>query len=85
MFYIGYREKVEKYSCLKPEVLDFLVFNTTKWTSTEIIQIIVLGPIMAQARWSHVLHRLISKRLKHAIGADLIFFMLYLCYRRTVS
>ena len=26
-----------------------------------------------------------AKRLKHGIGADLIFFMLYLCYRRTVS
>ena len=25
------------------------------------------------------------KQLKHGIGADLIFFMLYLCYRRTVS
>ena len=24
------------------------------------------------------------KRLKHGIGADLSFFMLYLCYRRTV-
>ena len=24
-------------------------------------------------------------RLKHGIGADLSFFMLYLCYKRTVS
>ena len=24
-------------------------------------------------------------QLKHGIGADLIFFVLYLCYRRTVS
>ena len=26
----------------------------------------------------------LSTRLKHGIGADLIFFMLYLCYRKTV-
>ena len=27
----------------------------------------------------------VGQRLKHGIGADLIFFLLYLCYRRTVS
>ena len=35
-------------------------------------------------RWSH-LTRKKGFWLKHGIGADFIFFMLYLCYRRTVS
>ena len=50
MFNIGlYRENVKKSSCLKPWVLEpwYFVCSITKWTSTNFVQNIVLGPKMA--------------------------------------
>ena len=61
-----YRENMKNSSCLKPQgrELWFLFCSITSWTSTTFVQIIPMGPKMAQPQGSHGLHRLNRKTWK---------------------
>ena len=65
-------------------VLDELFHYNDKDMQTD-IAILDFSEAFDTLPHDELLCKLESYQLKHSIGADLSFFMLYLCYRRTVS